>query len=286
VTQPGVGTNRYSYSFNDPVNISDPSGNFGIVGAMIGAIVGGGVQLAVDFFSDGRINSPMSDYIGAAVGGAVVGATGGLGGSSVLSFMAAGGVGGGAGEIARAVSAGESLSPARIGTSMAFGGALAIPGGHLISRQTAALSSNAVSSHAKGVIGEQVVRRQYAAIGYFSSGKRPIEITGVRTPTGRPAEARIDFNMSFLRTRIGEFGVEAKFRFSNLTVRQRQAMAVDPFTVARVSALQGAGLGGTVPGVVPLTFGSTVGSVLGGSIAVSPPQPAYAPLRITIGPGG
>ena len=27
VTQPGVGTNRYSYSFNDPVNLSDPSGN-------------------------------------------------------------------------------------------------------------------------------------------------------------------------------------------------------------------------------------------------------------------
>ncbi|WP_311198255.1 RHS repeat-associated core domain-containing protein [Aliiroseovarius crassostreae] len=27
VTQPGVGTNRYSYSFNDPINLSDPNGN-------------------------------------------------------------------------------------------------------------------------------------------------------------------------------------------------------------------------------------------------------------------
>lgn len=27
VTQQGVGTNRYSYSFNDPVNLSDPGGN-------------------------------------------------------------------------------------------------------------------------------------------------------------------------------------------------------------------------------------------------------------------
>ena len=27
VTEPGVGTNRYSYAFNDPVNLSDPSGN-------------------------------------------------------------------------------------------------------------------------------------------------------------------------------------------------------------------------------------------------------------------
>ena len=29
VLQPGVGTNRFSYSFNDPVNFRDPSGNFG-----------------------------------------------------------------------------------------------------------------------------------------------------------------------------------------------------------------------------------------------------------------
>jgi RHS repeat-associated protein len=27
VSEPGVGTNRYSYSFNDPVNLSDPGGN-------------------------------------------------------------------------------------------------------------------------------------------------------------------------------------------------------------------------------------------------------------------
>lgn len=27
VTHPGVGTNRYAYSFNDPVNLSDPNGN-------------------------------------------------------------------------------------------------------------------------------------------------------------------------------------------------------------------------------------------------------------------
>ena len=29
-TDDGVGTNRYSYSFNDPVNLSDPSGNVSV----------------------------------------------------------------------------------------------------------------------------------------------------------------------------------------------------------------------------------------------------------------
>ena len=30
VREPGVGTNRYAYSFNDPVNLSDPNGNHAI----------------------------------------------------------------------------------------------------------------------------------------------------------------------------------------------------------------------------------------------------------------
>jgi len=29
VTKAGVGTNRYAYSFNDPVKLSDPGGNAG-----------------------------------------------------------------------------------------------------------------------------------------------------------------------------------------------------------------------------------------------------------------
>ncbi len=38
VTEEGVGTNRYAYSFNDPVNKLDPNGNF--FGAFLGALIG------------------------------------------------------------------------------------------------------------------------------------------------------------------------------------------------------------------------------------------------------
>lgn len=42
-TEPGVGTNRYAYSNNDPINNVDPNGNFwGIVGKVAKAIFKGG----------------------------------------------------------------------------------------------------------------------------------------------------------------------------------------------------------------------------------------------------
>ena len=82
VTQAGVGTNRYAYSFNDPVNLRDPNGNLAcggvcIVGAIIGAIIGGakpvnspGPDDKVVSQSDGRtlVNSGVG-----ALGGAIAG---------------------------------------------------------------------------------------------------------------------------------------------------------------------------------------------------------------------
>jgi RHS repeat-associated protein len=40
VTAAGVGTNRYSYSFNDPVNMSDPGGNIAVYGGDDGHLIG------------------------------------------------------------------------------------------------------------------------------------------------------------------------------------------------------------------------------------------------------
>ncbi len=37
VTEPGVGTNRYGYSFNDPVNLRDPSGNSALAEWLVAA---------------------------------------------------------------------------------------------------------------------------------------------------------------------------------------------------------------------------------------------------------
>lgn len=66
-TEPGVGTNRYSYSFNDPVNLSDPGGNqvIDIPGTPVDNIVVGIPALVggiVLFTQPGRILSlPPAD---------------------------------------------------------------------------------------------------------------------------------------------------------------------------------------------------------------------------------
>jgi len=85
VTKAGVGTNRYAYSFNDPVNNLDPNGNFGLLGAAIG----GFLSLGIDMLS-GNINS-LSDAAKSFGVGAVSGFVGaGISGKVAASFAAVG----------------------------------------------------------------------------------------------------------------------------------------------------------------------------------------------------
>ena len=61
-TEPGVGTNRYSYSANDPVNLMDPNGNLAIsigvgIAVGIGVLVGGWiVDNQIDMSDDQQLN--------------------------------------------------------------------------------------------------------------------------------------------------------------------------------------------------------------------------------------
>tara|TARA_R110001583_G_scaffold106752_2_gene255111 strand:+ start:1519 stop:2211 length:693 start_codon:yes stop_codon:yes gene_type:complete len=68
-TQPGVGLNRFAYSANDPVNLSDPNGNYAILGAVIGAGLNVVVDLAIAH-RNGENYSFVDGLKSAAVGGA------------------------------------------------------------------------------------------------------------------------------------------------------------------------------------------------------------------------
>ena len=75
VTDAGVGTNRYAYSFNDPVNISDPGGNCPMcIGALIGAVTSVAVDLGVAALTGESIS--VSSVVKGALVGAVSGAVG------------------------------------------------------------------------------------------------------------------------------------------------------------------------------------------------------------------
>ncbi len=77
VNELGVGTNRYSYAFNGPVNASDPSGNFvqSVVGAAVGAAFSVTVDVAISYSTTGKLPSGRELAKSAAVG-AIAGATG------------------------------------------------------------------------------------------------------------------------------------------------------------------------------------------------------------------
>jgi len=87
-SNPIHGFNRYTYANNNPYKYTDPDGKFGLIGALIGAVVETGAQL----ISSGGDFSKL-DYSDIAVAGAVGFVTGGIGGrlatSAVKGTMAA-----------------------------------------------------------------------------------------------------------------------------------------------------------------------------------------------------
>jgi len=81
VTMAGVGTNRYAYSFNDPVNLRDPNGNFvcgggciAIAAAAIGAFLASGEPANAPGPDDVSISQSPERTMANMVAGALVGA--------------------------------------------------------------------------------------------------------------------------------------------------------------------------------------------------------------------
>lgn len=222
-TLPGVGTNRYAYAGNDPINKSDPSGHIGFVGAAIGAAFGLAAQAAMDAYS-GEF-SGVGAYGAAAVGGAVAGATAGLAAMAGVGVVGAsvtgGAVGGAAGQVAadgfagKAPTVGGVLSAAGVG---AISGALGVPGGKAL-----ASSLNAMSNTAKGRLGEALTRANEGLKGYYSVTKAArVDIPGKYTPTGRTSHARFDHNLRSVFTGNTKIG-ESKWGTSRDTPNQKAA---------------------------------------------------------------
>ena len=77
--------NLYAYVYNDPMNATDPTGKFGLLGAAVGGGIGFIASVATQKFTgDGKVN--WGTVAAATITGAAVGATGGLAAGAVAKI--------------------------------------------------------------------------------------------------------------------------------------------------------------------------------------------------------
>lgn len=145
--------NRYSYVGNDPVNMVDPTGEFGVAGILIGAGIEAGLQLAA--------NGKITDWKAVGVAGAVGAVTGGVGGRlatqalqgtisttrAVATTAAAGGAANGVGTVASNAVDGKATTATEAGVAVAGGAAGAGVGAKMATQVASKLDDLAKSSN-------------------------------------------------------------------------------------------------------------------------------------------
>jgi len=216
----------FAYVWDNPISLNDPDGNCpncltGAIGAGVGALIGGGVEIASQLYKNGSVNN-WSAVGGSALQGAITGGAAGFtGGASLLTTA---GVAGGANAIggaANRATQGKGTTLRNIATDATVGAVLGA-GGKLVGNAVSS-GTNKLSNSAKGKLGEAVTEVRYAAQGYKSSGKAIVE-TGGKTATGKAAVAKYDHNMTNVFTGK-KITVESKFNSSTLTPNQWTAQS-------------------------------------------------------------
>ena len=104
--------NRYSYTFNDPVNMVDPDGEFGVLGALVGAAAEG---LAIYSDSKGGKKVSLGEGVARVAGSAALGALGGGVAGRVVGAIA----GAGAKAIAKKAAVNATVAGASNGANTA-----------------------------------------------------------------------------------------------------------------------------------------------------------------------
>lgn len=216
----------YQYGWNNPVLRSDPNGDCpncitGAIGAGIGALVGGGIELGRQLWNDGKVTS-WKAVGGSTLQGAITGGAAGFtGGASLVGTAAVAGTANVVGGTANRMIQGKETTAKDVVIDATVGAGLGAAGkvvGNLVKGTTDKLSNSA-----KGKLGEKITEMKYAAKGYKSNGKAVVR-TGGTTPTGKVQRALYDHSMEN-RVTGRTLTVESKFNSSTLTPNQVAAQS-------------------------------------------------------------
>ena len=143
--------NRYSYVMNNPLTLTDPTGDFGIFGGAIGAVIGGAIGGGIAAWQGKSGKEIAAAALGGAVTGGLIGSGAGLvaaalntgaitGGTAVLASMGVGAVASASGNVTTQVGtnmansqsfteAATNIDGASVATSAAVGAAVGVVGG-------------------------------------------------------------------------------------------------------------------------------------------------------------
>ncbi len=244
--QPGVGTNRYAYSLNDPVNNSDINGHIAVqaVGGFVGGVFGVAGQAISDALS-GQLSS-AGTYGRAAVAGAVGGVV------TTTAGPTAGGAAAGA-TFSGLESAANGRSARQAATNLAFSTAFGAVGGKVgeVAARGVTGTVNSLSINQKGNIGEAFARASGALRG------RQVVATK-RSVNPRTGAMTVNRNGSWVIDQVQRnpftgrsFNVEAKYTGGQPTnprslLSANQKKAFDHGVMDVLSVTTGRGIGRSV----------------------------------------
>ncbi len=179
----GANFNRYAYANNNPYKYTDPDGRFGVVGALIGAGIEAGMQIA----TEGKV----THWAAVGVAGAVGAVTCGLGGvigkaavsgavtttQAVVAAAAVGGVASATGKVAEGALTGKGASGKEVAVAAvagdAGGGAGAKVGLSAVAKVETMAASNGVAGHV-GRTTQAAMRQGGKAVGPSTSAGQKV----------------------------------------------------------------------------------------------------------------
>ena len=152
--------NRYDYTNNNPINHTDPDGRCPMC---IGALIGAGIEIGMQLATDGKVTSWESVAVSAGVG-AVTGGLGGIIGKAAVSgaittgraVAAASAVGSAAsatGKVVEGAWTGKGVSTTEVAVAAATGGLGGASGAKIGLNAVAKLESMAASNGIAGTVG-------------------------------------------------------------------------------------------------------------------------------------